>query len=88
MIRAIVFNDEAPDIIEVHYTDVVAHLPMTLWLWATGKPWVEPVALEVIDGECQLPDHLRGSGPFVTQITLGVKIGIHSGRQPDRRFAP
>lgn len=77
MIRAIVFNDEAPDIIEVHYTDVVAHLPMTLWLWATGKPWVEPVALEVIDGECQLPDHLRGSGPFVAQITLGVEEDRH-----------
>lgn len=76
-IRQIAFNDEATDIIEVDVADDVSHLPMTLWLWAAGQPWREPVALEVVEGECELPDELRGLGPFVAQVTFGVEKERH-----------
>ncbi|MDO5029602.1 MAG: hypothetical protein Q4E11_03335 [Corynebacterium sp.] len=76
-IRQVAFNDEATDIIEIDVAAEAAHLPMTLWLWAAGEPWREPVALEVIEGECELPDELRGLGPFVAQVTLGVEKERH-----------
>nr|WP_240394044.1 hypothetical protein [Corynebacterium lactis] len=77
VIRSVAFNDEAPDIIEIDSSAEVSHLPMTLWLWAAGEPWREPVALEVIDGECELPEDLHGVGPFVAQVTLGMEKDRH-----------
>lgn len=77
VIRSVAFNEEAPDIIEIDVSCEVAHLPMTLWLWAAGAPWREPAAVEVVEGECELPEDLRGFGPFVAQVTLGVEKDRH-----------
>lgn len=77
VVRRVAFSADAPDIIEVDVSDAVAHLPMTLWLWSTGEPWREPVGVEVVEGECELPDELRGHGPFVAQVTLGMEKERH-----------
>lgn len=77
-IRAIRFNEEDPNIIEAIYSAEIEHLPKTLWLWSTKFPWQAPVAVEMVEGECPLPEELYGHGPFVAQVTLGLE----QDRQP------
>lgn len=76
-VTEIVFNEEDPNIIEAHVTARAADTAMTLWLWPTAAPWMAPVGVELVDGECELPEELAGKGPFAAQVTFGSDEDRH-----------
>ncbi len=74
-VQAISWQSTEDRYFAVDVADSIAHVPLKLWIWCASAPWLEPIGLDVIDGECQLPEDYAEAGPYVVQATLGLEKG-------------